>query len=80
MEIIWGRFVDKTGGQKSRATVPLSRITRAVNEACHLHRKSPLDSRGHRSIAIGRTLLGTAVFCVSFYDGDKSLLFLKLSL
>ncbi len=24
MEIIWGRFVEKTGGQKSRATVPLS--------------------------------------------------------
>ncbi len=23
MEIIWGRFVEKTGGQKSRATVPL---------------------------------------------------------
>jgi hypothetical protein len=25
MEIIWGRFVEKTGGQKSRATVPLNR-------------------------------------------------------
>ena len=25
MEIIWGRFVEKTGGQKSRATVPLRR-------------------------------------------------------
>ncbi len=24
MEIIWGRFVEKTGGQKSRATVPLN--------------------------------------------------------
>jgi hypothetical protein len=24
MEIIWGRFVEKTGGQKSRATVPLT--------------------------------------------------------
>jgi hypothetical protein len=23
-EIIWGRFVEKTGGQKFRATVPLS--------------------------------------------------------
>ncbi len=23
MEIIWGRFVEKTGGKKSRATVPL---------------------------------------------------------
>jgi hypothetical protein len=26
MEIIWGRFVEKTGGQKSRATVPLMRL------------------------------------------------------
>ncbi len=24
MDIIWGRFVEKTGGKKSRATVPLS--------------------------------------------------------
>jgi hypothetical protein len=28
MEIIWGRFVEKTGGQKSRATVPLSAMGR----------------------------------------------------
>ncbi len=27
MEIIWGRFVEKTGGKKSRATVPLSLIS-----------------------------------------------------
>ncbi len=29
MEIIWGRFVEKTGGQKSRATVPLNLTTGA---------------------------------------------------
>ncbi len=26
MKIIWGRFVEKTGGQKSRATVPLNKV------------------------------------------------------
>jgi hypothetical protein len=28
MEIIWGRFVEKTRGQKSRATVPLTKSCR----------------------------------------------------
>jgi hypothetical protein len=31
MEIIWGRFVEKTGGQKSRATVPLKSISIGPN-------------------------------------------------
>jgi hypothetical protein len=30
MEIIWGRFVEKTEGQKSRATVPLIIIITSV--------------------------------------------------
>ncbi len=30
MEIIWDRFVEKTGGQKSRATVPLRDLASAA--------------------------------------------------
>jgi hypothetical protein len=41
MEIIWGRFVEKTGGQKSRATVPL----REQNSAGKKHPGNVRSSR-----------------------------------